>query len=159
LTDWSCALLYLQQAHQLDAGQLEHLLYHESGLLGVSGISSDMRVLHASSDPRAKEAIELFVYQIVRNIGALTASLGGLDALIFSAGIGEHMSDIRAAICAGLAWLGVECDDQANAQHAALISTSHSHVHVCVIATDEEAMIATHTAHVLRQMSSPCETV
>jgi acetate kinase len=153
------ALLYLQQAHQLDADQLEHLLYHESGLLGVSGISSDMRVLHASSDPRAKEAIELFVYQIVRNIGALTASLGGLDALIFSAGIGEHMSDIRAAICAGLAWLGVECDDQANAQHAALISTSHSHVHVCVIATDEEAMIATHTAHVLRQMSSPCETV
>jgi acetate kinase len=152
-------LLYLQQAHKLDAAQLEHLLYHESGLLGVSGISNDMRALQASRDPHAKEAIDLFVYQIVRHIGALVASLGGLDALIFSAGIGEHMPAIRSAVCARLAWLGVECDEEANAKQVTLISTPHSRVHVCVIATDEEAMIATHTAQVLREWAAPMETV
>ena len=151
-------LLYLQQVHGLSAAQVEHLLYHDSGLLGVSGISNDMRVLQASADPHAKEAIELFVYRLVREIGAMAMSLGGVDALIFSAGIGEHAADIRASVCAALAWLGVECDSEANARHDTLISTPHSRIHVCVIATDEEAMIAAHTAQLVRDVPSPTET-
>jgi acetate kinase len=151
-------LLYLQQVHGLSAGDVENLLYHESGLLGLSGISSDMRTLVSSQDPHAKEAIELFVYRIVREIGALASSLGGLDGLVFSAGIGEHMPTIRAAVCEGLAWLGVECDAEANARHDTLISTSHSRVHVCVIRTDEEAMIAAHTAQALRNSTPRPET-
>jgi len=152
------ALLYLQQAHGLSAADVEHMLYEQSGLLGVSGISNDMRVLEASKDPHAREAIELFVFRIVREIGALASSLGGLDALVFSAGIGEHMASIRAAVCERLAWLGIECDAAANARHETLISTSHSQVHVCVIATDEEAMIAAHTAHAMRDVATPLET-
>jgi len=143
------ALLYLQQVHDLRAVDVEYMLYHESGLLGVSGISSDMRILQASEDPRAREAIELFVYRLVKELGALTSALGGLDALIFSAGIGEHMASVRAAVCERLAWLGIECDAVANARHDTLISTSRSLVRVFVIATDEEAMIAAHTAHAL----------
>jgi acetate kinase len=143
------ALLYLQQAHGLRAVDVEHMLYHESGLLGVSGISHDMRILQASADPHAKEAIELFVYRLVKEVGALTSVLGGLDALVFSAGIGEHSAGVRAAVCERLAWLGVECDAAANARHDSLISTSRSAVRVFVIATDEEAMLAEHTAHTL----------
>ena len=143
------ALLYLQQAYGLRAVDVEHMLYYESGLLGVSGISQDMRILQGSEDPHAKEAIELFVYRLVKELGALTSALGGLDALIFSAGIGEHMAGIRAAICERLAWLGIECDAEANARHDTSISTSRSPVRVFVIATDEEAMIAAHTAQVL----------
>lgn len=152
------ALLYLQQMHALSAEQVAHLLYHESGLLGLSGISSDMRALAASTDPHARDAIELFVYRIAREIGAMTSSLGGLDVLIFSAGIGEHMPNIRAEICAALAWLGIDCDTQANARNDILISTSHSRVYVCVIATDEEAMIATHTADALKKMPASAAT-
>jgi acetate kinase len=143
------ALLYLQQAHGLRAVDVEHMLYHESGLLGVSGISHDMRILQASADPHAKEAIELFVYRLIKEVGALTSVLGGLDALVFSAGIGEHSAGVRAAVCERLAWLGVECDAAANARHDSLISTSRSPVRVFVIATDEEAMLAEHTAHTL----------
>jgi acetate kinase len=143
------ALLYLQQVHGLSVAAVEHMLYHDSGLLGVSGISNDMRTLLASSDVHAQEAIDLFVFRIAREVGALTSSLGGVDGLVFSAGIGERAAPIRAAVCARLAWLGITCDDDANAANAALISTPDSRVQVRVIATDEESMIATHTINVL----------
>jgi acetate kinase len=142
-------VLYLQQVHGLDAAAVEHMLYHDSGLLGVSGISNDMRTLLDSDDAHAREAIDLFVFRIAREIGALTSSLGGLDGLVFSAGIGEHAPPIRAAVCARLGWLGVSCDLAANAANAALISTPDSAVQVRVIATDEESMIATHTVNLL----------
>jgi acetate kinase len=153
------ALLYLQQAQNLSAADIEHMLYHESGLLGVSGISSDMRTLLASTDRHARDAVDLFVFHVVREIGALMASLGGMDALVFSAGIGEHAAPIRAAVCEKLTWLGVEYDEGANARHHVLISTPRSSAHVFVIPTDEEAMIAAHTASVLRHSLSRLETV
>lgn len=143
------AVLYLLQEHGLSVSAVEHMLYNESGLLGVSGISNDMRTLLDSSDPHAYEAIDLFVFRIAREIGALTSSLGGLDGLVFSAGIGEHSAPIRAAVCARLAWLGVECDGDANTRHATVVSMPSSRVQVRVIPTDEEAMIATHTMNVL----------
>ena len=152
-------VLYLQQAHHLDAAAIERLLYQECGLLGVSGISNDMRTLLASDDLRAKQAIELFIYRIVKEVGAMAASLRGIDALVFSAGIGEHAASIRAAVCERLAWLGVDCDTQANERHDTLISSSHSHVYVCVIPTNEEAMIAHHTAQVLHDLSRQIEAV
>ena len=148
------ALLYLQQADGLRADDVERVLYHESGLLGVSGISHDMRILQASEDPHAREAIELFVYRLVKHVGALASVLGGLDALVFSAGIGEHSAGVRAAVCERLAWLGIECDRAANARHDSLISTSRSPVRVFVIATDEEAMIAEHTARAMSALSA-----
>jgi acetate kinase len=138
-------ILYLEQERGMDARAVEDLLYHRSGLLGVSGISSDMRVLLASSDPRAREAIDLFVFRIGREVGALASSLGGLDGLIFTAGIGENAAEIRAAVCARLAWLGVELDDAANRSCPGLISTVESRTEVWVVPTDEEAMIARHT--------------
>lgn len=143
------AVLYLLQEHGLSVSAVEHMLYNESGLLGVSGISNDMRTLLDSSDPHAYEAIDLFVFRIAREIGALTSSLGGLDGLVFSAGIGEHSAPIRAAVCARLLWLGVECDGDANTRNEAVVSKPSSRVQVRVIPTDEEAMIATHTMHVL----------
>jgi len=153
------AVLYLQQAHGLSAAAVEHLLYHDSGLLGVSGLSNDMRELLASGDVRAKEAIELFVFRIAREAGALASSLGGLDGLVFAAGIGEHAAPVRAAVCARLAWLGVECDEAANARHAPVISTPRSRVEVRIVATDEEAMIAAHTTRLLQAAStSPSRT-
>ncbi|OOG38581.1 acetate/propionate family kinase [Rhodanobacter sp. C05] len=149
------AVLYLQQAHGLSATDVEHMLYHDSGLLGVSGISSDMRMLLTSDDACAREAIDLFVFRIARETGALISTLGGIDALVFSAGIGEHAAPIRAAVCARLGWLGIECDAEANSRHAAQISTSNSRVPVFIVPTDEEAMIASHTAHVLQNARSP----
>lgn len=138
-------ILYLEQQRGLDTKQVEDILYRRSGLLGVSGIGSDMRTLEASNDPRAKEAIDLFVYRIVREIGALTSSLGGLDALVFTAGIGEHSAQIRARVCAGLEWLGVKPDLEANHRNAINIGDKQSRVSVWAIPTDEEAMIARHT--------------
>lgn len=138
-------LLYLMQKRGMDAGALEDLLYRRSGLLGVSGISADMRSLLASDDGRAAEAVDLFVYRIVREIGALAASLGGLDGLVFTAGIGENSAPIRQRVCDHTGWLGVTLDPAANAANAELISTPGSRVAVRVIATDEEAMIARHT--------------
>lgn len=149
------ALLYLQQQHGMSASALEQLLYHDSGLLGVSGISNDMRILLGSDDPQAREAVDLFVFRIAREAGALASSLGGLDGLVFSAGIGEHAAPVRAAVCARLAWLGVECDEAANTRHAAVISTPRSRVEVRIVATDEEAMIATHTLRILQTVPSP----
>ncbi len=139
-------LLYLQEEHGLSAKEVENLLYRRSGLLGVSGgIASDMRTLLASTDRRAKEAIELFVFRIAREIGALTSSLGGLDGLVFTAGIGEHAPAIREMVCARLGWLGIELDREANARSSPIISSPWSQVSIQVIPTDEEAMIAQHT--------------
>lgn len=138
-------ILYLEQQRRLSAKEVEDLLYRKSGLLGISGIASDMRALLGSKDTRAREAIELFVFRIAREIGALTSSLGGLDGLIFSAGIGEHAPRIRAMVCEKLTWLGVVLDSQANAHNVPLISAPSSRVAVRVIPTDEEAMIARHT--------------
>ncbi len=132
-----------------DSAQISELLYKRSGLLGVSGISADMRTLLASDAPSAREAIELFVYQIVRAIGSLAAALGGLDHLIFTAGIGERAAPIRAVVCEGCRWLGVSIDDAANHDHALAIAAVQSTVGVWVIPTDEERMIAWHTARLL----------
>lgn len=137
-------ILYLEQERGLTAKDVEDLLYRKSGLLGVSGISGDMRTLLASCDRPARDAIELFVFRIAREVGALTSSLGGLDAIIFSAGIGEHAPKIRAMVCARLEWLGIALDTDANDRNAAVISTASSRVVVRVIPTDEEAMIARH---------------
>ncbi|MGA9340739.1 MAG: acetate/propionate family kinase [Rhodanobacteraceae bacterium] len=148
-------ILYLEQQRDMSANQVEDLLYRRSGLLGVSGgIASDMRALLASRDPFAKEAIELFVYRIARAIGALTSSLGGLDGIVFTAGIGENASRIRALVCARLAWLGVQMDGEANANNSALISPLSSRIEVRVIPTDEEAMIARHALNVVRGIAA-----
>lgn len=142
-------LLYLMDELKMDARAIERLLYKESGLLGVSGISSDMRALSESSDPRAAEAIELFVYRIARELGSLAAALGGLDAIVFTAGIGEHSAPVRAAICRAAAWLGVELDEAANLAGGQRISTPDSRCAAWVIATNEELTIARHCQEVL----------
>lgn len=144
-------LLYLMDRHNMDACALEQLLYHQSGLLGVSGISNDMRTLFASDDPHAQQAIELFVYRIGREIGSLAAALGGLDALVFTGGIGENSAPIRAKVCHQAAWLGLELDESANEADGSRISTLSSKVSAWVVATDENLMIAQHT---LRRVAS-----
>lgn len=137
-------LLYLMDQHGLDARALERLLYHESGLLGVSGLSSDMRTLLSSSDPQAALAIDLFVYRIGREIGSLAAALGGLDALVFTAGIGENSAALRQRIGEAAAWLGLEFDAEANTRvdGPTLLSRPDSRVRAWVIPTNEEWMIA-----------------
>ena len=143
-------LIYLMDCHNMDARALEQLLYYESGLLGVSEISNDMRTLLASDDPRAQEAIELFVYRVGREIGSLASALGGLDAVIFTGGIGEHSAAIRAKVCRQAAWLGLELDDSANAATATRISKPDSRLSAWIVPTDENLMIAHHT---LRQVT------
>ena len=138
-------VLYLMQELKMDAKAIESLLYKESGLLGVSGVSSDMRELLASSEPRAKFAVDLFVYRIGRELGSLAAALGGLDAVVFTAGIGERAAAIREAVCRQAAWLGVELDAAANAAGGPRISVASSRVSAWVIPTNEELMIARHT--------------
>src|SRR5438105_2984961 len=137
-------LLYLMDQHRMDARRLEKLLYEESGLLGVSGISSDMRTLLASPDPRAAEALDLFVNRIGRELGSLAAALGGLHALVFTGGIGENAAIIRARVCSDAAWLGVELDEAANDAGGPRISRPESRVIAWVIPTNEELMIAQH---------------
>ncbi|MBL6456334.1 acetate/propionate family kinase [Belnapia sp. T6] len=143
------AVLHLQQRHGLSAAQVEHLLYHESGLRGVSGLSGDMRDLLASDTAAAREAVELFVFRLAREASALAASLGGLDGIVFTAGIGEHAPAIRAAACERLAWLGLVLDPAANARGEMVISAPSSRVRALVIPTNEEAMIARHTLRTL----------
>jgi acetate kinase len=142
-------LLYLQQSGGLTPEALTSLLYTQSGLLGVSGISADVRTLLADPRPEAAEALALFSNTAARHIAGLTASLGGLDGLVFTAGIGEHAPAIRAAICARLGWLGINLSPEANAADAPCISTAQSRVEVRVIPTSEEAMIAAHCLAVL----------
>jgi acetate kinase len=136
-------ILYLLQHEKMTAEAVSDLLYNRSGLLGVSGISDDMRVLLASDDENAKAAIDLFVYRISREIGSLAAALGGLDALVFTGGIGEHAAEIRRRICEDAAWLGVELDEEANAAGGPCISRSK--VSAWIVPTDEDLMIARHT--------------
>jgi acetate kinase len=147
-------LIYMMDEHGMDARALENLVYKQSGLLGVSGLSSDMRSLRASSEPAAAEAIALFVYRIVREIGSLAAAIGGVDALVFTGGIGEHDAATRASVAASCGWLGVELDEARNAAASGVISSDSSRVSVWVIPTDEEGMIARHTAALLAIQSS-----
>jgi len=138
-------VLHLMSELSMDARAIETLLYKQSGLLGVSGVSSDMRVLLASDEPRARDAIDLLVYRIGCEIGSLAAAMQGIDALVFTAGIGEHAPQIRERVCRAAAWLGVQLDPAANERGASRISTPESRVSAWVIPTDEELMIARHT--------------
>ncbi|SBT06381.1 Acetate kinase [Candidatus Accumulibacter aalborgensis] len=142
-------VLYLLQQEGLSAKEIEDLLYKRSGLLGLSGIGNDMRVLLASDAPRARLAIEHFVYRISRELGALAAVLGGLDALVFTAGIGENSARIRQLVCEKASWLGVEIDEAANEQGSLRISRTGSRVSAWVVPTNEELMIAHHTRKLL----------
>jgi acetate kinase len=142
-------LLYLMDQHGMGPRDLEQLLYEQSGLLGVSGISSDMRTLLESTDPRATEALDFFVYRIGRELGSLAAAVDGLDALVFTGGIGENAAPIRVRVCRDAAWLGLELDEEANTQGGPQISRPGSPVTAWVIPTNEELMIALHTQRVL----------
>ena len=142
-------VLHMFQTLNLSASEVEKILYKKSGLLGISGISNDMRDLEESGDPRAKQAIDYFVYQAAKQLGALTAVLRGLDALVFTAGIGENSSTIRRRICEASAWLGIELDAAANERRGPRISKEGSKVAVWVIPTNEELMIARHTGELL----------
>jgi acetate kinase len=142
-------LLYLMDERGMDARAIEALIYNQSGLLGVSGISSDMRTLLGSADPRARLAIDLFIYRIGRELGSLAGALEGLDAVVFTAGIGENSPAIRERVCRGAAWLGVELDAVANESGGPRISRMGSRVSTWVIPTDEELMIGRHARRVL----------
>jgi acetate kinase len=142
-------VLHLFQGLGLAAPVVETLLYKESGLLGISGISNDMRDLLASAQPNARLAVDYFVYRAAKEIGALTAALGGLDALIFTAGIGEKSAPIRKRICEASAWLGIELDEDGNDAGGPCISRSGSRVSAWAIPTNEELTIARHTGALL----------
>jgi acetate kinase len=142
-------MLYLMDELEMDARAIEKLIYQQSGLLGVSGVSSDMRTLEASADPAAKAAIDLFVYRIGRELGSLAAALGGLDAIVFTAGIGENSRSLRARVCVDAAWLGVDLDHTANEANGPRLSTPASRVAAWMVSTNEELMIARHTWRVL----------
>ena len=142
-------ILHLFQTVGLSATEVEKILYKKSGLLGVSGISNDMRDLLDNPDPGARLAVDYFVYQAAKQVGALAAALGGVDALVFTAGIGEHSAEIRRRICEASAWLGVTLDSAANQKHGPRITTSGSRVSAWVVPTNEELMIARHTGALL----------
>jgi acetate kinase len=148
-------LLYLVSEKGYGAKQLERFLYHEAGLRGLSGISNDVRDLLASKDPRARLALDYFVYRVVRELGALAAAMQGIDAVVLTAGISENSPEVRARICAGAAWLGLRLDDAANRAGGPRISTADSQVSAWVIPTDEERMIAEHTLKVWREQAVP----
>lgn len=143
-------LLYLMDQEGMNPQQISDLLYKESGLKGMSGIGSDMRTLLASDNPHAAEAIEYFCFRIRRELGGLAAALEGLDALVFTGGIGEHAAEIRARTCRGMHWLGVELDERRNAMNDTLVSTEFSRVRVLVIPTNEELVIARAAARLSR---------
>jgi acetate kinase len=138
----------------MDARAIERMLYRESGLLGVSGISQDMRELLASNEREAREAVDLFCYRVVREVGALAASAGGFDALVFTGGIGEKAAPVRARVCGALAWLGLDLDAEANARNATVISRDSSAVTALVLPTNEEWVIARHTARHLDELKA-----
>ena len=142
-------ILHLLQALGLSVPEVETILYEKSGLLGISGISNDMRELLENSDPRARLAVDYFVYQAAKHVGALAAVLGGADALVFTAGIGEHSAVIRRRICEACAWLGLTLDEAANERHGQRISRAGSRVSAWVIPTNEELMIARHAGALL----------
>jgi acetate kinase len=144
-------LLYLLKEKRYDAVSLERLINHQAGLLGVSGMSSDMKVLleKRQAEPNAAQAVEMFCYQIRKHIGALAAALGGLNLLVFTAGIGERAAPVRWEICCGLEHIGIRLDHDRNSEHADVISTPDSRCIVRVIPTNEDLMIARHTCHVV----------
>jgi acetate kinase len=142
-------ILYLLRHEGMDGSAVEQLIYQRSGLLGVSGLSSDMRALLKSETPAAKEAIDLFIYRIGRELGSLVAALGGLDALVFTGGIGEHAPTIRARVCNDAHWIGMALDEAANASGGPRISALTSAVSAWVVPTDENLMIALHTRRLL----------
>jgi acetate kinase len=148
-------VLYLMQEKGMTAAEVSHLLYNESGMFGVSEISDDMRTLLASDDPSAKQAVELFVYRIERELGSMAAALGGVDALVFTAGIGEHAAEIRRRVCEGAAWLGVDLDRRANGAGGAMITHPGSRTSAWVIPTDEDLMIALHVWTLLKLEAAP----
>jgi acetate kinase len=151
-------VLYLLTEKGMSAGDIEHLFYHDCGLKGLSGVSNDVRDLLASSDPRAKFALDYFVYRIALFAGMLGAAMEGIDAFVFTAGVGENAPAIRNAVALRLSWLGLKLDPEANATGAGRISTQGSRVGCYVIPTDEELMIARHTLRVLRaQATTPLE--
>jgi len=150
-------VLYLMDELKMDARAIEALIYQQSGLLGISGVSSDMRALLASDNPRARFAVEFFAYRIGRELGSLAAALGGLDAIVFTGGIGEHAPVVRELVCRDAAWLGVDFDAAANAANGPRISTPASRVSVWVIPTNEELMIAHHTSRVIRSAALHAE--
>ena len=147
-------ILYLFQELGFSAKEVETILYKRSGLLGISGISNDMRDLIDSREPAAQLAVDYFVYRATKEIGALAAVLGGIDGLVFTAGIGENSAAVRARICEACAWLGVDLDQEANARRTPRISRSGSRVSAWVIPTNEELMIARHTAMLLGLVSA-----
>ena len=138
-------VLYLMTEKGMDATAVQRFLYHDCGLKGLSGVSNDMRELETSADPQAAFAIEYFVYRIALNTGMLAAALGGLDAFVFTAGIGENSASIRARVVERLAWLGAKLDSDANTRPERRISSSSSRIAIHVVPTDEELMIARHT--------------
>ncbi|RUU94221.1 acetate kinase, partial [Mesorhizobium sp. M7A.T.Ca.TU.009.01.3.1] len=143
-------LLHFLLERGIAAEELQTMLYEKSGLLGVSGISGDMRTLEASNDPRAQEAMALFAFRAAREAAALANTMGGLECLVFTAGIGERSASIRKAICEKLTWLGVVLEERANDIHAEIISRPESKVEVRVIATDEESVVARHSRKVMQ---------
>jgi acetate kinase len=147
-------LIYLMREKHMSADEVEHLLYHDCGLRGLSGISNDVRDLLASHDPAAKLALDYFVYHACRQLGALAAVLGGLDAVVFTAGIGEHSPEIRAQICNAAGWLGLRLDEPANRAGGPRITTADSPVSAWVIPTDEEMTIARHTVEIVRPLQA-----
>jgi len=142
-------MIWLARERGLRIDDVEHLLYHDAGLKGVSGLSNDVRDLLASEDERARLAIDLFIYRAAGELGRLAAALGGLDCIVFTAGIGEHAPHIRAGICERSAWLGVRLDEGANRDNASRINAEGSAVSVLVLPTNEEAMVARHTAELV----------
>jgi len=142
-------VLFLFQNLGLSVKEVETILYKKSGLLAISEISNDMRDLLGRTEPEAMLAVDYFVYRAAKEIGALAAALGGLDALVFTAGIGENSPEIRQRICQASAWLGIELNEEANAGRATRISNAESKVSVWVIPTNEELMIARHTGDLL----------
>jgi acetate kinase len=143
-------VLHLIQQKRMTPDALVDLLYRQSGVLGVSGVSSDFRELLGSPEPRARFAVELFCYRVARHIASLAAAMGGLDGIVFTAGVGENAAPVRAAICRGCAWLGLDLDEAANREHRERISTSASRVKAYVIKTDENLMIARHARAVVQ---------
>lgn len=142
-------ILHLFQTLGLSAAEVEKVLYKQSGLLGISGVSNDMRDLLESPEPAARLAVDYFIYQAAKQVGAMAAALGGVDALVFTAGIGEHSAAIRQRLCEASAWLGVAIDPRANGEHRSKFSTGDSRVSAWVIPTNEELMIARHTGALL----------
>jgi acetate kinase len=151
-------ILYLMQEKGMTAAEVSNLLYNESGLFGVSGISDDMRTLLASDDPSAKESVALFVYRIGRELGSMAAALGGIDALVFTAGIGEHAAEIRRRVCEDAAWLGMDLDQSANVAGGAMITRPGSRTSAWVIPTDEDLMIARHAWTLLNADATPLDS-